>query len=239
MTRPAVADRPELRVSLRTPFAVFGAWLVAQLLGAVLLQGLHGTVPDADRLFDPYFAVLLLGADLVLLAAVWWAVRGTPDPRAALGLVRPSSWSQALKLAVGGMLLVLVVAQLLEPLLHAAESQGLTPRPFPGGAQAWIGVVVAAVAFVVVAPVAEELFFRGLLFAALRGRLGPHLDAGGHRRDLRRAARRAPRVHLPGPARDRARGALRADRIGRSRDPPARRQQRARVRLRVRLVRVA
>ena len=174
MTRPAVADRPELRVSLRTPFAVFGAWLVAQLLGAVLLQGLHGTVPDADRLFDPYFAVLLLGADLVLLAAVWWAVRGTPDPRAALGLVRPSSWSQALKLAVGGMLLVLVVAQLLDPLLHAAESQGLTPRPFPGGAQAWIGVVVAAVAFVVVAPVAEELFFRGLLFAALRGRLGPH-----------------------------------------------------------------
>jgi membrane protease YdiL (CAAX protease family) len=86
--------------------------------------------------------------------------------------VSPSSWSQALGLAVAGMVLVLVVAQLLEPLLHAAKSQGLTPRAFPGGAQATIGVVVAAVAFVVVAPFAEELFFRGMLFATLRGRLG-------------------------------------------------------------------
>jgi len=174
VTRPAVADRPELRVSILAPLGAFGAWLVAQLLGAVLLQGLHGTVPDADRLFDPYFAAVLLGSDLVLLAGVWWSVRGTPDPRRALGLVRPSSWGQAAKLAIGGMVLVLVVAQILEPLLHAAESQGLTPRPFPGGAEAWIGVIVAALAFVVVAPVAEELFFRGLLFAALRGRLGPH-----------------------------------------------------------------
>jgi membrane protease YdiL (CAAX protease family) len=174
VTRPAVADRPELRVSVVTPLGAFGAWLVAQLAAGVLLQELHGTVPDADRLFDPYFAAVLLGADLVLLAAVWWSVRGTPAPRLALGLVPPASWAQAFRLAAGGMLLVLVVAQLLEPLLHAAESQGLTPRPFPGGAQAWIGVIVAFVAFVLLAPLAEELFFRGLLFAALRGRLGPH-----------------------------------------------------------------
>jgi membrane protease YdiL (CAAX protease family) len=174
VTEPAVAERPELRVPLLSPLAAFGAWLVAQLIGAVVLQGLHGTVPEGDRLFDPYFALLLLGADVVLLGAVGWIVRASPDWRSSLGLVRPDSWGHAAKLGFGGMVLVLVVAQILEPLLHAAESQGLTPRAFPGGAEAWIGVVVAFVAFVLVAPLAEELFFRGLLFAALRGRLGPH-----------------------------------------------------------------
>jgi membrane protease YdiL (CAAX protease family) len=146
---------------------------VAQLVGFVLLQGLHGSVPEGRRLFDPYFALVLLEADAVLIAAVLYAARALPSLREALGLVRPSSWALGLKLAAGGMLLVLVVAQLLEPLLHAARSQGLTPRPFPGGTEATVGVAIATVAFVAVAPFAEELFFRGLLFASLRGRLGP------------------------------------------------------------------
>jgi membrane protease YdiL (CAAX protease family) len=65
-----------------------------------------------------------------------------------------------LGIAVGLILLVLILGQVLEPLLHAGDKQGLEPaewRPDRATAFALNALVVSTVV-----PFAEELFFRGV-----------------------------------------------------------------------------
>ena len=72
------------------------------------------------------------------------------------------------------MIGALAVSALLEPILHAAREQGLTPETArPPGLSAVIGAVLAYVALALVGPLVEELLFRGLLTAAFRRRFGP------------------------------------------------------------------
>ena len=103
------------------------------------------------------FGVML---GLVLLIAV-----GLPK-RELLGLRRPSSWPLAIALAFAVLVGIGLLSAALEPLLHAGEEQGLTPdrwepdRALPFAANF---VVIAGVA-----PVVEELMFRGLGFSLLR-----------------------------------------------------------------------
>ena len=92
--------------------------------------------------------------------------------RLALGLRKPDNVARAVGLALLVLVLGLVAAAALEPLLHGARSQGLTPVKFPGGAEATIGLAVTAVVLVVIGPFAEELYFRGALTAALAPRAG-------------------------------------------------------------------
>ncbi|MDX6563656.1 MAG: protease family protein, partial [Gaiellales bacterium] len=61
----------------------------------------------------------------------------------------------------------------LEPILHAARQQGLTPdSPRPAGLSSVIGVVLAFAAITVVGPFVEEMMFRGLITAGFRRRFG-------------------------------------------------------------------
>jgi membrane protease YdiL (CAAX protease family) len=65
------------------------------------------------------------------------------------------------------LLAVFAVNAALEPIFHGAERQaeqgGLDPVPFPGGLGATFAAVLAVSVLCVAAPVAEELFFRGLV----------------------------------------------------------------------------
>jgi membrane protease YdiL (CAAX protease family) len=101
---------------------------------------------------------------LVLLALMLWIARGLPK-REAFALRRPDSWGQAALLAGGVVVVILVAAFSLEPLLHPNREQGLTPHawePAHAGAFAANFVVVG-----LLAPMVEELTFRGLGFTLL------------------------------------------------------------------------
>jgi uncharacterized protein len=162
-------DFPSIR-GLRV-LAAFGAYVVTLLVAGTLVIELSGRVASNRLLYDPWTSVAGLAAYAALVGGTLWAARPVGGA-AAIGLRLPASPRRAFGLAAGVLVAGLVAAAALEPLLHGARSQGLTPRRFPGGAEASIGLALTAIVIVGVAPFAEELFFRGALTGALARPLG-------------------------------------------------------------------
>jgi membrane protease YdiL (CAAX protease family) len=99
----------------------------------------------------------------LMLAIIAWIARGEWG---LLALRRPRSWGAALGLALVVLVVVDLVTLALEPILHPGREQGLTPTKWePAYAPAF---AVFAFAVVVLAPLTEELAFRGLGYGLLR-----------------------------------------------------------------------
>ena len=101
---------------------------------------------------------------VVLLAFMLLVAIGV-SKRDAFALRRPSSWRRAAGIALGVVVVVVVVSAALDPVLNPNKEQGLTPHGWePRHAAAFVAnfVVVA-----LLAPVVEELTFRGLGFTLL------------------------------------------------------------------------
>lgn len=106
---------------------------------------------------------------LVLLVFMLIAAIGVPK-REAFALRRPRSWGRAAKIGAGVVIAILVVSAALDPLLHPGKEQDLAPHGWePRHAAAFAAnfVVVA-----LLAPIVEELTFRGLGFTLLDARFG-------------------------------------------------------------------
>jgi membrane protease YdiL (CAAX protease family) len=100
----------------------------------------------------------------IILGIVLLIARGRPRDE-YLGLRRPASWGQAAGLAVLVLIGVFVLSGVLSPLLQPGQEQGLVPKAWqPSHAAAFAAnfVVVA-----LLAPVVEELTFRGLGYKLL------------------------------------------------------------------------
>jgi membrane protease YdiL (CAAX protease family) len=99
----------------------------------------------------------------VMLAVVLALARFDRD---VLALRRPRSWGKSLALMLGVLVVVYVVGALLSPYLDPGEEQGLTPDRWDSARAAAFFVNAAVV--VVLAPITEELTFRGLGYSLLR-----------------------------------------------------------------------
>lgn len=137
------------------------------LLSYVAKFASDGDVPE-DVLYRWSTAIGGLIEYTIILVVVLALARGLAP--GVLGLVRPASWRSA----VGKMLLALVaiwvIGAALDTFLKAGEEQGLVPPDWESDR-----AVPFAANFVVVAliaPVVEELMFRGLGFAAVRDMFG-------------------------------------------------------------------
>jgi membrane protease YdiL (CAAX protease family) len=87
------------------------------------------------------------------------------DVRRLLALRQPRSWGQAVRIAIGVLVVIYVLSFLLNPLLHPGEEQGLTPT---GWDSSRAGAFVASfIAIAVIGPFVEEAMFRGLGFSLL------------------------------------------------------------------------
>jgi membrane protease YdiL (CAAX protease family) len=146
-------------------------YVAVLLIAGTLVAVFAGRVPMNRILYDPWTDLAGLAAYAALVAGTLWAARPAGGA-SAIGLRMPERPGRAFALAGAVLVAGLLAAAALEPLLHGAKSQGLTPRKFPGGAEATIGLVLTAIVIVVLAPFAEELFFRGALTGALAYRLG-------------------------------------------------------------------
>ena len=120
--------------------------------------------PEPDALYHYGVAISGLVLEGILLAAVLLIARGMD--RRELGLRAPRSWVKALGLALGLLIVLVIVEQALESVLHATEEQGLEPTRWDSSRA--IPFAVNAAVIVLVAPFVEELTFRGLGFAVLR-----------------------------------------------------------------------
>jgi len=101
-----------------------------------------------------------------VIALIVWGIAGLGQRAELLALRRPTSWGRAGRIGVGIVIGMVVLTGVLEPLLHPGREQGLTPsrwEPSHAGAYVANGIAIA-----VLAPVIEELTFRGLGFSLLR-----------------------------------------------------------------------
>jgi membrane protease YdiL (CAAX protease family) len=136
------------------------AWLA--LIGAMIALAYYsrsaGGDPPEDALYDYGTAVSGVVWYALSLLLVLWITRG-PSQRDLLGLRAPRSTGRAIGLAIGVIVAIYVLSAAIEPFLHAGEEQGLTPdrwEPDRAGGYAANFVVVA-----LIAPIVEELMFRG------------------------------------------------------------------------------
>jgi membrane protease YdiL (CAAX protease family) len=101
-----------------------------------------------------------------IIAAIVYGIAGAAgERRRVFALRRPSSWRTAVGIGLGIGVGMLVLSALLGPLLNPGREQGVTPDTWePRHAAAYVanGIVVA-----VVAPIVEELTFRGLGYSLL------------------------------------------------------------------------
>jgi membrane protease YdiL (CAAX protease family) len=101
-----------------------------------------------------------------VIALIVYGIAGLGNRRELFALRRPTSWTEAAAIAFGIGVGMIVLTAALGPLLTPGREQGLTPpswEPRHAGAYVANGLVIA-----VVAPVVEEVTFRGLGFSLLR-----------------------------------------------------------------------
>jgi len=119
--------------------------------------------PPADSLYryDTAFSGLVFYA--LTLGIVLLIARGLT--RTELALRAPDSWPRALGVTLGVLIALLIAESLLESLLHGAREQGLEPAHWDSSRALQFALNAAVV--VIVAPIVEELTFRGVGFRLL------------------------------------------------------------------------
>lgn len=135
--------------------------LLAALSYAANLAG--GDTPD-DVLYQWSTAIGGVVQYAIILAVVLLLARGIAPE--ALGLRRPASWRRAAGWIVAGLVSVWVIGAILNIFLKAGEEQGLVPDGWDSSRA--VPFVANFVVVAAVAPVVEELTYRGLGFAAVR-----------------------------------------------------------------------
>lgn len=141
-------------------------WATFVLLFATLSYSVRFSAgkPDRDTLYKWSTAASGL-IQFAIVGAIIYGIAGLGDRRRLLALRRPTSWGRAALIAVGIGITMTILLGFLSPLLKPGREQGLTPtrwEPDHAGAYIANAIVVA-----VVAPIVEELTFRGLGYSLL------------------------------------------------------------------------
>jgi membrane protease YdiL (CAAX protease family) len=146
-------------------------WLL--FVGAFAALNLYGRSegqrPDDDIVYQYSFAIGSIAGYAVLLSLVLALTVGL-SRREVLALRRPASWGRALALALGALVLIFIVAVVALPLAGAGDEQNLTPDGWDSSRAG--AYVLSFLAVVVVAPMTEELLYRGVGLSLLIARVG-------------------------------------------------------------------
>ncbi len=120
----------------------------------------------------PYFnfATSVIFYGLLLAIVAFLAARRWGRPWARLGVRRPPLWVLVLMppLALGLQILTGLISIVLSPLLGGMKNPQVCSISQGFGAEPYLGVISIAV----IAPVVEEVVFRGFVYGGLRHRLG-------------------------------------------------------------------
>jgi membrane protease YdiL (CAAX protease family) len=100
----------------------------------------------------------------IVFAIVMFIAHGR-DKRELFALRRPSSWPRAGAISLAVIVIVALIAEALSPFVDPEAEQGLTPTYWDAGRAPQFAAYAFAV--VVVAPIVEELVFRGAGYALL------------------------------------------------------------------------
>jgi membrane protease YdiL (CAAX protease family) len=169
--------------------ATWGAWEAVAVYIVAILVGGFATLPILNLIDDEDLGNLTstAAAALVIVGViVAWLWRLHPTWRQVLGFPARGRWWREVRDSIGfGLLLypgiVFGVGLVVSLLLSAVSGeQAQAPEQVPQDLSA-AGVAVTIAYAIVIAPLHEELFFRGVLFRGVRDRygLGAGLGASG------------------------------------------------------------
>jgi len=129
------------------------------------LAATSDTKTSGNGVYDGSFITAAAATAAVLAGyAVLAAWRSGVSLRESYALVRPvAGWW---RIAGVAFVAILVFNLALDPILNGDEAQGISPDRSPHGGE-WVTLGAALVVLGVLVPMAEELMFRGLAFAAL------------------------------------------------------------------------
>jgi membrane protease YdiL (CAAX protease family) len=141
------------------------------VIGLALAQAARIYIPDLeDPVFNTVFAALIYVLTLALTLGGPWLLRRRLTSKTDLGLSREPSWMDIL-LAPAGAVLYLFLSGLLVtlfsigfPQIDLQQAQDVGFKNLSGNSQ----YLLAFITLVVVAPLAEEVLFRGYLYGKLR-----------------------------------------------------------------------
>jgi membrane protease YdiL (CAAX protease family) len=142
------------------------AWTTFVVLFATLSYSIRFTEgkPPKDLLYQ--WSTVEGGLiQFAVIGVIVYAIAGLGDRRQLLALRRPTSWWRALGIGVAIAIGITVLSALLDPVLHPGREQGVTPdvwRPSHAAQYVANGLVIC-----IVAPIVEELTFRGLGYSLL------------------------------------------------------------------------
>jgi membrane protease YdiL (CAAX protease family) len=144
-------------------------WLLAPVLlfTGNFLAALAVSTDQSNLVYHLSDVVSTAVVDLVLIGYAVLAVTASRLPVAPTLALRRVPLRQGAKLAALVFVALTVLDALSEPLVHAGKKQGIAPTHAPRGQRQWIVLGLALIALVVIAPLAEELIFRGLCFATM------------------------------------------------------------------------
>jgi membrane protease YdiL (CAAX protease family) len=147
------------------------AW--SAIVGVLALLSYAGRYAGGEQPKEPLYRwdqfVGGLVQFLVLLGLMLLVAVGLPK-REVFALRRPRSWRRAAKVGAAVVVAILVVSAALDPVLHPGKEQDLAPHGWEPRHAAAFGANFVVVALV--APIVEELTFRGLGFTLLDARFG-------------------------------------------------------------------
>lgn len=148
---------------MKKPLALWSSFIAAFAALSYSLRFTEGKPPK--NLLYKWSTVAGNLFQFAIIAAIVYGIAGLGNRRELLALRRPTSWRLAIKIGFGIGIGMLALSYLLGPLLHPGREQGITPDTWePNHAAAYVanGIVIA-----VVAPIVEELTFRGLGYSLL------------------------------------------------------------------------
>jgi membrane protease YdiL (CAAX protease family) len=169
---PPVATPPDADPDAAPPFPWYAPFLtgLAVFLGAGIVVAIIGVAAgwNANNLPDRAVLLATLGQDLALIGGVFAVARLTSRrPRWDLGLRRHVRVGRSLLLAFVAFVAFFGFLLVWQAVLDIKQTDDLAQQL--GARDSSFNLAFVAVLVAVIAPIAEELFFRGFLFGALRG----------------------------------------------------------------------
>ena len=172
-------DKPRPQVPWRLQdVGLTVAWVLAVLLHTSIVLGVVIVVGDfgEDAELAGLFGVMLAVEAAMLAATAWFTVGRYGCGWRALGFrpTRSGGWVVALAVAGAALFAFYVTLGIYFSIVELAGADALKPESAVPE-ESFDNVLVLSLAFIVVsvaAPLAEETFFRGFLFPALRSRWG-------------------------------------------------------------------
>ena len=155
--------------------AALVAGLIAGVIGGViavlLVEG--GAAARSGTLTPAATDIATVIQDLAFVAAaVFLAAQSGPVRPSQFGLVAPRSWWRSLGILVAAGVAFILIADIYFSVLHTSGQEKEFVKEI-GGNAGTLSVLAVCVLTTVVAPVCEELLFRGFVFGSLRNWRGP------------------------------------------------------------------